>query len=67
MSGNSSADGPQDSQIVVPGDNLGQSGRFEAGHGVLVKNNTLLATKNGKLICLEFLFDFLFILDILNE
>ena len=49
MSGNSSADGPQDSQIVVPGDNLGQSGRFEAGHGVLVKNNTLLATKNGKL------------------
>jgi len=34
---------------VVPGDNLGQSGRFEAGHGVLVKNNTLLATKNGKL------------------
>ena len=49
MSGNSGADGPQDSQIVVPGDNLGQSGRFEAGHGVLVKNNTLLATKNGKL------------------
>ena len=46
MSGNSSADGPQDSQIVVPGDNLGQFGGFEAGHGVLVKNNTLLATKN---------------------
>ena len=50
MSGNSSADGPQDSQIVVPGDNLGQSGRFEAGHGVLIKNDTLLATKNGKLM-----------------
>ncbi len=50
MSGNSNADGPQDSQIVVPGDKLGESGRFEAGHGVLIKNNTLLATKNGKLI-----------------
>ncbi len=50
MSGNSDADGPQDSQIVVPGDKLGQSGRFEAGHGVLIKNNTLLATKNGKLM-----------------
>jgi exosome complex component RRP4 len=35
---------------VVPGDNLGNLGRFEAGHGVLIKNDTLLATKNGKLI-----------------
>jgi len=49
MSGNSDADGPQDSQVVVPGENLGQSEGFEAGHGVLIKNNNLLATKNGKL------------------
>ncbi len=50
MSGNSSADGPQDSQIVVPGENLGKSGEYEAGHGVVITNDTLLATKNGKLI-----------------
>ncbi len=50
MDGNSSADGPQDSQIVVPGENLGKSGEYEAGHGVVITNDTLLATKNGKLI-----------------
>ena len=49
MDGNSSADGPQDSQIVVPGENLGKSGEYEAGHGVVIANDTLLATMS---VCL---------------
>ncbi|MDC1419166.1 hypothetical protein N8653_00395 [Euryarchaeota archaeon] len=49
MSGKNNAGGPQDSQIVVPGENLGLSEEFEAGHGVIIRNDNLMATKNGKL------------------
>jgi exosome complex component RRP4 len=49
MSGNNNADGPQDSQTVVPGENLGQSNEFEAGHGIMIRNDNLVATKNGKI------------------
>jgi exosome complex component RRP4 len=49
MSGKNNADGPQDSQIVVPGEYLGLSEEFEAGHGVIIRNDNLMATKNGKL------------------
>ena len=47
MSGKNNAGGPQDSQIVVPGENLGLSEEFEAGHGVIIRNDNLMATKNG--------------------
>ncbi len=49
MSGKNNADGPQSSQIVVPGEYLGLSEEFEAGHGVIIRNGNLMATKNGKL------------------
>ncbi|MCP2507719.1 MAG: hypothetical protein NLN64_05460 [Candidatus Thalassarchaeaceae archaeon] len=49
MSGKNNADGPQDSQIVVPGEYLGLSEEFEAGHGVIIRNEKLMATKNGKI------------------
>ncbi|MBT3642297.1 MAG: hypothetical protein HOD35_06070 [Euryarchaeota archaeon] len=49
MSGKNNADGPQSSQIVVPGEYLGFSEEFEAGHGVIIRNGNLMATKNGKL------------------
>ena len=47
MSGKNNADGPQDSQIVIPGEYLGLSEEFEAGHGVIIRNDNLMATKNG--------------------
>ena len=40
MSGDNGADGPRRSRqaplLVAPGDDLGDSGEYEAGHGVLV-------------------------------
>ena len=35
--------------LVVPGDDLGDSEGFEAGHGVLVMSGRLKALKQGKL------------------
>ncbi|MBT5614170.1 MAG: hypothetical protein HOJ64_04785, partial [Euryarchaeota archaeon] len=43
MSGKNNADGPQSSQIVVPGEYLGFSEEFEAGHGVIIRNGNLMA------------------------
>ncbi len=49
MSGNNNSDGPQDSLKVVPGENLGQSNEFEAGLGLMIRNDNLVSTKNGKI------------------
>ena len=47
------AAGPQGNKrgenLVVPGDDLGDSEGFEAGHGVLVMSGRLKALKQGKL------------------
>ncbi len=49
MSGMNYADGPQDSQIVVPGEILGNSEEYDAGHGVIIRNDSIVAVKNGRI------------------
>ena len=53
MSGDKGADGPRRSRqaplLVAPGEDLGDSGEFEAGHGVLSMNGRLRALKQGKM------------------
>ena len=53
MSGDNGAGGPrrprQAPLLVAPGDDLGDSGEFEAGHGVLVMNGRLRALKQGRM------------------
>lgn len=52
MSRESSADGPRDSRralVVVPGEDLGVSEGYEAGHGVLVVDGRLKSTKQGRM------------------
>ena len=52
MSGESNADGPRDSRrdlVVVPGEDLGVSEGYEAGHGVLVVDGRLKSTKQGRM------------------
>ena len=53
MTKKNGAAGPQGNKrgnnLVVPGDDLGDSEGFEAGHGVLVMSGRLKAVKQGKL------------------
>ena len=53
MTKKNGAAGPQGNKrgndLVVPGDDLGDSEGFEAGHGVLVMSGRLKALKQGKL------------------
>ena len=53
MSKKNGAAGPQGNKrgnnLVVPGEDLGDSEDFEAGHGVLVMSGRLKAVKQGKL------------------
>ncbi|MEC7744200.1 MAG: KH domain-containing protein [Candidatus Thermoplasmatota archaeon] len=52
MSRESDADGPRDSRrdlVVVPGEDLGVSEGYEAGHGVLVVDGRLKSTKQGRM------------------
>ena len=53
MSGDNGADGPRRSRqaplLVAPGDDLGDSGEYEAGHGVLAINGRLRALKQGRM------------------
>ncbi|MED5274128.1 MAG: KH domain-containing protein [Candidatus Thermoplasmatota archaeon] len=52
MSRESNADGPRDSRrdlVVVPGEDLGVSEGYEAGHGVLVVDGRLKSTKQGRM------------------
>ena len=53
MSGDKGAGGPRGSRqaplLVAPGDDLGDSGELEAGHGVLAINGRLRALKQGRM------------------
>ena len=53
MSGDNGADGPRRSRqaplLVAPGDDLGDSGEYKAGHGVLAINGRLRALKQGRM------------------
>jgi exosome complex component RRP4 len=52
MSGDDTAGGPRDSQqaplLVAPGEDLGDSGEYSAGHGVVAMNGRLRAVKQGR-------------------
>ena len=52
MSVSNDADGPRDNRraslLVAPGDDLGESEGHEAGHGVLMMDGRLRATKHGR-------------------
>ena len=52
MTERKNAAGPQDSQrvpqLVAPGEDLGDSGGYEVGHGVIAINGRIRATKNGR-------------------
>lgn len=53
MSGKGNAAGPHDSQqaplLVAPGEDLGDSEGYEVGHGVIVMDGRLRATKQGQM------------------